>query len=79
VAVYEPIIPNIPPWVYDRVCTQGLTTAAQVLRGLVASADENGDTAAADAFQMWTDIIESSAHFPGAASGRATIMHIVKK
>ena len=78
-AIYEPTLPNLPPWIYDRVCTQGLSVAAQVLRELVASATENSDFTSADAFQMWVDTIESSTHFPGVASARNTIMHLTKK
>jgi hypothetical protein len=78
-AVYAPIVPNVPPWVYDRIETQGLTGVASSFRSLAASATEDGDNVSADAFTAWVSVIESSRNYPGTASGRSTIMHITKK
>jgi hypothetical protein len=77
-ATYEPIIPNVPPWVYDRICSMGLTGAATSFRSLAASATDDGDSESAAAFTQWVSVIESARTYPGTASGRAPIMTIHK-
>lgn len=78
-AVYEPNLVGLPPWVRERVETQGITTAASVFRALAASASEDDDAASATAFELWTSVIESARQYPGRASARNTIMTIAKK
>jgi hypothetical protein len=53
-ATYEPTVIGIPSWVYDRICSMGLTGAAASFRSLAASALEDGDNKSADAYTMWT-------------------------
>jgi hypothetical protein len=78
VAVYEPILPNVPPWLYERICSMGLTGAASMCRELAASATEDSDFTSADAFTMWTSVIENAGRYPGKASGRNSIMVLRK-
>jgi hypothetical protein len=77
-AVYQPILPNVPPWLFDRVEYMGLSGAAAMLRSLAASASEDSDSVSAAAFNHWVSVIESARQYPSTASGRATIMSLHK-
>ena len=76
-ATYEPFL-IAPPWVHERVESMGLTGAASSFRSLAASALEDGDNTSADAFTMWTSVIESARQYPGRVSARNSIMVLRK-
>jgi hypothetical protein len=78
-AVYEPIIPNVPPWLMARIQYMGLAPAAAMCRSLAASATSAGDTTSATAFNLWNTTIQRSRNYPGGASARNTFMVIAKK
>jgi hypothetical protein len=74
-AVYSRPVPGIPPWVRERAEVQGYGEAAQILRGLSATATSNGDSFNAAFFTSLSNKIESSSGAdPSGASARVTFM-----
>jgi hypothetical protein len=77
-AVYAPIIPNVPPWVHDRIEVMGLAPAAASFRALAASATTAGDTTNATFFSALNTAIQHSLNYPGRTAGSATFITIRK-
>lgn len=79
-AVYYRPVPGIPPWVRERIDTQGLDVAISIIRAEAATATSNSDTTNATAFNSFVSTMQSSAAFTGThgASARNTFMVIRK-
>ena len=79
-AVYYRPIPGIPPWVRDRIDTQGLDVAISVIRGEQTTATSNSDPTNATFYGNVVTALQASAAFTGThgASARNSIMVIRK-
>lgn len=62
-AVYYRPVPGIPPWVRERIDTQGLEVAISIIRGEQTTATSNSDTTNATAFSSFVSTMQSSGAF----------------
>lgn len=78
-SVYYRPVPGIPPWVRERIETQGIEGALNILKAEATAASGAGDSTNATALNMWASAIQASTGFSAhQASGRISFFVIRK-